>query len=124
MAFKMKGWSVLKQNDPPIGKKKIHESSGSHDPRLSSKVGELHRFTKGARTSTGTYTPSDVTVEKGKKITYVQDPDDPKTYKKTVGKKKKGAVSGSGTWNVKRSKIISEKKAKRQIKRKKRKYNG
>ena len=112
MVFKMKGYSAFTKNGKPVGRKKIHQEKGF--------FGGTHEFTKGARTSTGTYTPSDVTVEKGKKTTYVQQGD---TYNKVVQQQKKGEAYGASTWKTKRSKNISSKKAERQIKRRLKKYS-
>ena len=111
MAFKMKGYSAFTQTDKPVGEKKTTEHSGL--------FGNIKKFTKGARTSTGTYTPDDVTVEKGKKTIYVPQGG---TTKKVIQKKKKGSVSGASAWVTKRSKDISTKKAEKQIKRKQKKY--
>jgi len=89
-------------------KKKIHQSGGG-----------VERFTKGARTESGKYrTGVDVTKEKGKMTTYTKGDDG---YTKKVEKKKKGTLTGED-WKTKREKTISEKKYKRQLKRKKKRY--
>ena len=112
MAFKMAGFSAFTKPKLP-GKKKITKELGL--------FGDIKRFVKGARTETGTYNPdTDVTAEKGKRVTYTPQGD---TYIKVVQKKKKGSVSGNQAWEQKRIKEISKKKAQKQIKRKTKRFN-
>ena len=108
MAYKMKGSSFygkspLKQKE----EKKIHQKQGMFGI-------DTHQFTKGARQGEG-----GVTKERGKLTRYTPTGD---TYTKQVFKKKKGSAPGPSTWEHKKTKEISKKRAEKQIKRKSKRY--
>ena len=110
MAFKMRGFSAFT-------KKKDFKDSKTH---VGVKAGSVV-VTKGARTNVGDAGSNKGAVagEKGKRKTYspVIGKNDKKNVYKEVSTKKKGDASGAETWEHKKGKFITEKKALRHTKR-------
>ena len=118
MAFKMRK-SPMQRNFPGVFKKdKKFKDTKTHVGRTE---GGGIVVTKGARTNVGDAAGNvgAVAGERGKRTTYqpVHGKPDKKNVYKEVLTKKKGAASGAETWESKRGKLITEKKALRQTKR-------
>jgi len=103
----------IKQVPGDTGDKKIMQESSSAERRRGNADVV---FTKGARSHAG----SDRTSERGKKTSYYKKDDG--SYHKTVSRKKKGSAAGAESWETKKVKKISSKRAERQIKRKSKRH--
>ena len=118
MAFKMKGMNFGKGTGSAFKKDKKFKDTKTH---VGHTEGGAIVVTKGARTSVGDEggNKGAVAAERGKRKTYqtVHGKPDKKNVYKEVFTKKKGAASGAETWEHKRGKLITEKKALRQTKR-------